>query len=333
MQYTLTMKTDYEIIKDLINIYSDKYGKSIISETLANPENRPKIFYRYVNAENAGKFIIDSYPWLTHPKYYTDKYDGKWYDILDSPDYSEEEREILEGFRNYFKNNDNNIPRSTFKLASFTTNPLDKYMWENYAGHSSGICLEYDSDWDDWRFGEGNSLYDYLYPMIYTDEMINLSDYILNSCKTDDFPTMYCGFLTSILKNSEYSPENEWRAIVPESCLGNPDVAETFFAAEDITAEELERISNTERKKIEQKVASGEFVMGCPFLSLTLPKKIYLGENISEELKQKFFEFAKKKNCSLSRVVTLDGELIVEDLYESPYNKRFAENRAIHTSS
>ena len=325
----MTMKSGYEIIKDLINIYSDKYCKSIISETLANPENRLRIFYRYVNAENAGKFIIDSQPWLTHPKYYADKYDGKWYDIPDSPDYSEEEREILEWFRNYFKNNDNNIPRSTFKLASFTTNPLDKYMWENYAGHSSGICLEYDYDWDRkiWCLGAGNSLYDYLYPMIYTDEMINLSDYILNSCKTDDFPTMYCGFLTSILKNSEYSPENEWRAIVPESCLGNPDAAETFFAAEDITAEELERISNTERKKIEQKVASGEFVMGCPFLSLTLPKKIYLGENISEELKQKFFEFAEKNHCSLCNVVTLDGELVVEDLYESPHNKSFAENR------
>lgn len=67
--------------------------------------------------------------------------------------------------------------------------------------------------------------------------------------------------------------------------------------------------------------------MGCPFLSLTLPKKIYLGENISDELKQKFFEFAKKKNCSLCRVVALDGELVVEDLYESPCNKRFAENR------
>lgn len=239
MQYSKAMEIGYKIIKDLINIYSDKYGKSILSETLANPENRPRIFYRYVNAENAGKFIIDSYPWLTHPKYYTDKYDGKWYDILDSPDYSEEEREILEGFRNYFKNNDNNIPRSTFKLASFTTNPLDKYMWENYAGHSS----------DDWRFGEGNSLYNYLYPMIYTDEIINLPDYILNSCKTDDFPTMYCGFLISILKNSEYSHENEWRAIVRESCLGNPDAPETICATGDITAEELERISNTERKK------------------------------------------------------------------------------------
>ena len=98
------MEIGYKIINDLINIYSDKYGKSILSETLSNPENCPKIFYRYVNAENARKFIIDSYPWLTHPKYYTDKYDGKWYDILDSPDYSEEEREILEGFRNYFKN-------------------------------------------------------------------------------------------------------------------------------------------------------------------------------------------------------------------------------------
>ena len=57
--------------------------------------------------------------------------------------------------------------------------------------------------------------------------------------------------------------------------------------------------------------------MGCPFLSLTLPKKIYLGENISEELKQKFFEFAEKNHCSLCNVVTLDGELVVEDLYES----------------
>ena len=313
------MKTGYEIIKDFINSYSDRYGRSIISETLANPENRPKIFYRYVNVENAGKFIIDSRPWLTHPKYYADESDGKWYDILDSPDYSQEERGILEWFRNYFKNNDNNIPRSTFKLASFTTNPLDKYMWENYAGHSSGICLEYDYDWDRniWHLGVENSLYNHLYPMIYTNEIINLSDYILNICKTDVFPSVYFGFLISILKSAKYSHENEGRAIVPEVCLGNPDVPETIFAAEDIAAEELEEISNTEHKKIEQKVASGEFVMGCPFLSLTLPKKIYLGENISEELKQQFLEFAKEKQCSLCRVVTLDGELIIEDFYES----------------
>ena len=147
--------------------------------------------------------------------------------------------------------------------------------------------------------------------------MINLSDYILNSCKTDDFPTMYCGFLISILKSAKYSHENEWRVIYFEPCIGNPDAPETFFATEDIDAEELEEISNTEQKKIEQKVASGEFVMGCPFLSLTLPKKIYLGENISEELKQQFLEFAKEKQCSLCRVVTLDGELIIEDFYES----------------
>ena len=67
--------------------------------------------------------------------------------------------------------------------------------------------------------------------------------------------------------------------------------------------------------------------MGCSFPGFTLPKKIYLGENISEELKQQFFEFAEKNQCSLCRVVTLDGELVVEDLYESPHNKSFAENR------
>lgn len=235
-------------------------------------QNRPDKFCRYIG--NPG--YIDSYlgslsQWYESPKKFEDKFDGRWYKFsFDSERYNPEEIELL----NFFGENvehcekeesdedDSDILRFILKLCSFTTNPLSLDMWENYAENSQGICVEYDISKR--NYFKPTGIKNSLYPMIYTDEPCDLSDYILDynnpGWGKDGMFLKYLGILKALLKSSKYKEEKEWRSITYNPVCNGHDIH-------------------------------------------TIPTNIYLGVNSPEEIREQVMQTAKNKHFSVYQVV------------------------------
>ena len=166
-------------------------------------------------------FIKNKHLWHSNPNKFQDKFDGRWYHFGDNSQRdSKQEKDIIEYYKKVVHTDPENIFRSLIKICSFTTNPLDIKMWSDYAGSSRGMCFEFDiENIPPLDFGIDN-IHKKLFPMIYSDEMIDLSEFVLNGNaeswnNSDGNPNFmhYFGVQITLLKSSQYSFENEWRSL------------------------------------------------------------------------------------------------------------------------
>lgn len=77
-------------------------------------------------------------------------------------------------------------------------------MWSHYAANHTGICVEYDFK----QSGPGDILTRVLQPLIYKDEIFDLSKYLLQD--KEKFNNLVTSYL-AITKSLEWSYEKEWR--------------------------------------------------------------------------------------------------------------------------
>lgn len=210
-------------------------------------ENRPKTFCRYIGrVDHINSYLESFFLWYSHPDSFEDRYDARWsrfssdVNILNTEDNGDLQYYLDEYIHHDSKgdkpepactdngemksSNDPPIktpddidpPRNVLKLCSFTTNPLSPLMWEDYGNHSEGICIEYDMGRT--QFSNPWQLQETPYPMIYTDEPYDLTDFVLddgNPGWNGNF-RFYFGLIKTLLKSSECQYENEWRSIIPQ---------------------------------------------------------------------------------------------------------------------
>ena len=301
-----------ERVKNLLSNYFDSnilVENEGILERIMHP---PKNYFRYMDAVKADLFIGNYHPWLTHPLVYEDQYDGKWYSVNISSENTAEEKEILNHYKKLLEcsETDEDIPTHTrgfLKLGSFTTTPFSEKMWMEYANNSEGICVEYDINWDLQNcLNKLDSLYCRLYPMIYTKIPVDLSEIILDMVDELTF-----GYLVSILKSEKYRYEDEWRAIVFEPIYGNPHLGYTGFCSID-DVDNLGKMDDETHAETQKEIENGTFISGFNYNHDQLPKNIYLGKNISSDLKDKLCSFAKTYNITLYNIVEGDNGLSAE---------------------
>ena len=79
-------------------------------------------------------------------------------------------------------------------------------MWSHYAEEHKGFCIEY-------NFAECSHMFcwQFLYPVIYQDTVLNLSDYHRNPY---DFKFL-ADHMTAMVKSNQWAYEKEWRLIMP----------------------------------------------------------------------------------------------------------------------
>lgn len=210
-------------------------------------DNRPEKFCRYIgNVEHINSYLKSFFLWYSHPDSFEDRHDARWYrfssdvnilsneDIGDLQHYLDEyihhdskgdqlelkftdNDEVKSSNDTPFKTPDDiDPPRNVLKLCSFTTDPLSPQMWEDYANHSEGICIEYDMG--STQYSNPRKLQETLYPMIYTDEPYDLTDFALG-CNNPGWKgnfRFYFGLIKTLLKSSACRFENEWRSIIPQ---------------------------------------------------------------------------------------------------------------------
>lgn len=195
-------------------------------------KNRPDRFCKYIRDVHIDSYLESFSHWYVNPDRFADKYDGLWYQFkIDPENHSPEQIEVL----NFFLENHVNYEthsnldkgfddlRISLKLCSFTTNPLSLEMWKNYANDSKGICVEYDMNQK--KYSDPTTIWVTLYPMLYSKEPCDISDFLLSSdqIQWNGLFMKYFGILKGLLKSSECEYENEWRSFIYNPQYSGPD--------------------------------------------------------------------------------------------------------------
>ncbi|WP_081618881.1 DUF2971 domain-containing protein [Thioalkalivibrio sp. ARh3] len=96
------------------------------------------------------------------------------------------------------------------KICSFSERVDSVVMWGHYANNHQGFCLEYDIE--SWPPGEVRRRM--LYPVIYSDHILDATKHILQSMRSRDFNNLY-GAMAAIHKSPDWAYEKEWRFVLP----------------------------------------------------------------------------------------------------------------------
>ena len=91
-------------------------------------------------------------------------------------------------------------------ICSFSELGDSSLMWSHYAEDHKGFCIEY-------NFAECPHMlcWQFLYPVLYQEEMADLSDYHRNPYDLN----FLMDKLTAMIKSSQWAYEKEWRMIMP----------------------------------------------------------------------------------------------------------------------
>lgn len=112
--------------------------------------------------------------------------------------------------------------KASFKICSFSTNLHSILMWGHYTKNHSGFCVEYDLR----KIPYGDYKTRFLYPVIYSEDLFDITEYMEYSFKkNEDFNNLYLT-LAALCKSKEWSYENEWRLIFANGIM---DKAQNYF--------------------------------------------------------------------------------------------------------
>lgn len=128
-------------------------------------------------------------------------------------------------------------------------------MWTHYTNNHSGFCVEFELD----KIEDENHFKSCLYPVIYDENMFDLSEYIDNHDKVNNYSNHY--IIQSIIRKSlDWSYENEWRIIHQFGTLKGPQNLSTPKPSSILLGSNffnsLRLIHNPELKKDQIKLAS-----------------------------------------------------------------------------
>ena len=263
---------DTKWIKEFYELYCSKNPENRDKAKQLLKENYPETICRYIPPRFIKDFIDGSKLTFIHPCKFEEN-DSRWFQFEQNKEYPDKINEIINVLEKDYKD-DNGLLRNIHKICSLTTNPLDPYMWKNYAKEYSGICIEFCKNRPDLKsyetltnFHEGHVT---LLPVLYTKERPNLSNLLISLEKSEPGNYLYYKLdqLLVNLKNDDFRYEREWRA--------------TCYMC--VTNKEPEKLSIA-----------------------TIPTNIYLGYQISKECKDEVLAYAKEKNITVYIVIKADN--------------------------
>lgn len=127
-------------------------------------------------------------------------------------------------------------------------------MWTHYTNNHSGFCVEFDLA----NIGQLNHFRSCLYPVIYDNNMFDLTDYINTYNRDKEFSNLYI-IQTILRKSLDWSYENEWRIVHPFGTLNKSQNLATPKPSSILLGsnffKSLQSINNSELKEEQIKLA------------------------------------------------------------------------------
>ncbi len=105
------------------------------------------------------------------------------------------------------------VSKSFYKASCFTVLPINKRMWDQYADHSRGFCLEYSIPVDFLAFKVDGKTKCFLLPILYTAERVDYTEELEawgygKDISIEDFILSGC-----LRKSIAWCDQSEWRLI------------------------------------------------------------------------------------------------------------------------
>lgn len=104
----------------------------------------------------------------------------------------------------------NQIQKSIL-CCSFSERNDSMLMWSHYAANHTGMCIEYDFT----QLGEKSDITRMLQPVIYRENIFDVTKYLENTGRLNILFTSYL----AMIKAKDWEYENEWRYIIPERII------------------------------------------------------------------------------------------------------------------
>lgn len=121
--------------------------------------------------------------------------------------------ELLIQVEQYKKDQSKLLPdsmRKRFSLFSLSEDNLNIPMWSYYADDHKGICIEYNFR----ELNEGDYLRNNLFPVIYSDNIVDITPFIIKSTKDKKYYENPVFLLLPVLnKTIKWKHEFEWRIV------------------------------------------------------------------------------------------------------------------------
>lgn len=169
-------------------------------------------------------------------------------------------------FRTELQTSLNSLTRYGYKLCSLSSRIDSTLMWSHYAKDHTGFAMEYDFK----SLPETDIVYRYLWPVIYTGEMLDMSFLFDDSVSGSNSLNGLYPVLAAMSKAKDWAYEEEWRLIIPGSPeekpynLSVPKPTSIYIGAMT-KATNVKRLVNIAMKKgipvFRMKLATNEYKM------------------------------------------------------------------------
>lgn len=158
------------------------------------------------------------------------------------------------------KKNLNKLIKDSFRVSCFSEINDSILMWSHYAEEHRGICIEYNTSKKSIDDLKGR----FLFPVIYTDRIIDLSSMYSN---TDKINILRFN-LVSIYKFDKWSYEKEWRLVIPNGRMKEEGLLKFFPISKVFLGS---KISDENQKKVIEVCKEDEI----PVMKMTIDSNNY----------------------------------------------------------
>jgi hypothetical protein len=199
--------------------------KDTTEEAIALKEGHlPKHIYKYLSVKDETfKGLEDNTVWMASPKTFNDPYDCTFTATqnLAAEQFKETVRAKLSIKKIKFDNDrisqyvENAVQslanfRHTMKTSCFSAVNDSLLMWAHYARSHQGCCIEYDIE----PLRPTDPIRRNLYPVIYSNDLFDLTSYVVSLAASEDENFNHVLPLLSVLhKSDDWSYEKEWRLV------------------------------------------------------------------------------------------------------------------------
>lgn len=140
---------------------------------------------------------------------------------------SEELQLFGQSMNNYFLNEHmetvekyKNMILSSNYVSCFSETNESILMWSHYADYHRGFCIEYDFK----TLGISDLRFRLLEPVIYRNEMFDLSLYFNAETILNHTANIFVALYASMIKSSEWAYEKEWRIVISNGVFEKEDI-------------------------------------------------------------------------------------------------------------
>lgn len=216
-----------EWFDDFRNDYFNIFNSSLNIEKAIKLkfENLPSSIFKFRNFDDKSfnlQNLENDNVKITNPNDFNDPYDCEIYvneDTIVDQIATPEIRELLLNIKEFmYKSNEvilktiNPFYKNSLKVCSFSEVNDSILMWSHYASNHSGFCIEYDIK----SLTIEDDVTQNLFPVIYTSDIFDATEYMIESHKKSDSNDKYMT-LSTIYKANIWSYEKEWRLVLNDN--------------------------------------------------------------------------------------------------------------------